>query len=812
MQHQTPTRNKPASLGMMWLLLMAGIGGAYLLLPLQTAHAATPVVSLWTITSGVKTPATSGEVASTLVITGSGFGPGKAITITSPVGSTNVPWLRQQPCTILNGGEGTVDSLVAEGCLITAASGDFQVSVAIPALPGGQETIAVSDGSAMVSSTFIITPSVVVAFAGNNFGFPEESINPSIAVAGFGSGESVTVATMMWTKASFSCTTGSLGSCAMSAATSVADTTGGSKTITATGAASGLVATTTYTINPWAAFYDSVAGRTSFSFIGTAPTALFVEAHGLSAGTIAANSITIGGVSTAHAAVTIGSNGGFGGRGGQLVISPTANVPFGSISVVIKGTTFRYASGNIALGAGVWGGALISSTLGSVTSTAVVVTDKSSYMPGTGFAASTTSPVPAQDQVGLFGYGFIPAGGAITISNGGSFLGTVTYNTGAVGACNNTCDANGAVFATAALGDTPWSSASSPTVAAEYTAITIQAPSSPANILSPSFSITPWIQSPASTKVDYTTSAETVTAHGFSNTETLSLRIGGSHMVSGGACITAASGMCTTTPGQVPDIAGGAQTILVAGALSGLLATQSVNYYPTADFDSGQTLSVNIGGPGQVTTVRTGNGYGIHGLAANTSYNVVWDAVSGSITVGTFTSTVTGGIPVPGVQFVIPSGPAGIHILDIQTSSGASVLYAGQVFNEVTPTEAPFSGTYTTAFGDMLFAEVAIDSTTTSISCSPAILSVGSTSTCTATVTDTSSGTPTTPSGMVTFSASKAGSFSSTTCNLSGSGAKATCAVTFMPTRVGLYQIVAAYAGDASHARSSAHRFLLAKS
>lgn len=712
-----------------------------------------------------------------------------------------------------------VDSLIAPsggaGCLTTAASGDFQVSVEVPALPGGHETIAVSDGSATVSSAFTITPSVRVTYTGNNFGFPEESITPSIAIAGFGSGESVTISTTMWTTTSFGCTTGSTlgtyGQCTTGAATGVADTTGGSKTITATGATSGLVATTTYEVNPWVAFYNSPTGRISYSFLGFAPTSLFVEAHGLAAGTLAANSITIGGVSTNHAAVTIGSNGEFGSAGAQLVVSPTANVPFGSVGVVIIGTTFSYASGNIALGSGTWGGALVSSIRGSTSSTGVLGTDKFAYAPGTGFAVSTTSPAPAQNQVGFFGYGFVVTGGAISISNGGSGLETVTYNNGGAGTCSSTCDANGAVFATAALGDTAWSSAGTPTVAASYTATTAQAPSGPANILSPSFGITPWIQRPASTKVDYTTSTEAMTAHGFSNSETLNLRIGGSSMASGGTCTTSTAGTCTTTAGLVPDLGGGTQSISVVGTLSGVSATGSVTYYPIADFASGQTLSINSGGPGQITIIRTGSGYGVHGLTANTAYNVVWNAISGSITVGTFTSTATGGIPVPGVQFAIPSGSAGIHILDLQTSSGASVLYAGQVLNEATPTEAPFSGTYTTAYGDMLFYEVALDSTITSVSCAPAIVTAGSSSTCTATVTDTSSGTPITPSGTVAFSASKAGIFSSATCNLSGSGTTATCAVTFTPAKAGLYKIVASYAGDAGHLGSSAHQFLLVK-
>src|SRR5208282_6074508 len=104
---------------------------------------------------------------------------------------------------------------------------------------------------------------------------------------------------------------------------------------------------------------------------------IIVEAHGLPAAAIGANTITIGGVASAHAAVTPGTAGTIYG----LVVSPSANVPYGLVSVVIGGVTFNYATGNIALGtvtSGVvvtantnapWGGALISSIIGSGTTT-----------------------------------------------------------------------------------------------------------------------------------------------------------------------------------------------------------------------------------------------------------------------------------------------------------------------------------------------------------------------------------------------------------------------------------------------------------
>jgi len=614
-----------------------------------------------------------------------------------------------------------VDSLVVAGKLTTTASGTFQVEVLVPNLPGGAQTITVSDGVNTGTASFAITPKVAVTFGGNNFGYPEESITPTVTFTGFGSGESVSAATTMWATTTYGCTTGAalgtFGTCAASSGTSVADITGGAKTITATGATSGLTATTTYTVNPWAAFYNSQGGTTSFSFTGSAPTSLLIEVHGLAAGTIAANSITIGGVSTNHQSLVIGATGAYGGAGNFLVVSPTANVPFGPASVVIQGTTFSYAAGNIARGTGTWGGVVISSivTTNGV-GTGVVTTDASSYKPGTGFTSTaTTTTAPQQNQIGVFGYGFVNAG-AITIT---ASAGLSVTNVLAAGNANTV----GAFFATYTLGDTPWSTVSTPTTPATYTLTTSEAAgATPANVLSPTFGITAWVQTPVATSVDYTTNTEAITAHGFSATETLTLTIGGSAMVSGGTCTTT-TGTCSTVAGQVPDIAGGAQNAVVTGALSGVVVTSTgaITYHPlVGPTTAGQALSINSGGAGQTSVLRTGVGYGVHGLLANTVYNIVWNAISGSSIVGTFTSTATGGVPIPGTQFTVPSDSSGLHIVVIQTAAGASAIFGSLLLGQTVPSETPFSSADTTGFGDLLFNNIAL------LQAAPSVAVIGS--------------------------------------------------------------------------------------
>ena len=101
------------------------------------------------------------------------------------------------------------------------------------------------------------------------------------------------------------------------------------------------------------------------------------------------------------------------------------------------------------------------------------------------------------------------------------------------------------------------------------------------------------------------------------------------------------------------------------------------------------------------------------------------------------------------------------------------------------------------------------DSTTTSVACSPSTIVAGHSTTCTATVTDTASGAQTPPTGTVSFSSAPGpGSFTGSPCTLSGSGASASCSVTYTPggtagTPVRTDAITATSSGDSTHAGSN---------
>ncbi len=95
--------------------------------------------------------------------------------------------------------------------------------------------------------------------------------------------------------------------------------------------------------------------------------------------------------------------------------------------------------------------------------------------------------------------------------------------------------------------------------------------------------------------------------------------------------------------------------------------------------------------------------------------------------------------------------------------------------------------------------------TTLGISCSPSSQTVGSSTTCTATVTDTSS-SATTPTGTVSFSTNSTGTFSAATCTLTpGASGVSSCSITYTPSAVGsgAHLITASYSSDSTHATSS---------
>ncbi len=151
-------------------------------------------------------------------------------------------------------------------------------------------------------------------------------------------------------------------------------------------------------------------------------------------------------------------------------------------------------------------------------------------------------------------------------------------------------------------------------------------------------------------------------------------------------------------------------------------------------------------------------------------------------------------------------------------SSASCTLSSGSCEVTYTPIEIG-SGTHdlTASYrGDSTFdpsdnaiaIEVDPRNTATSIDCSPTEVQVGDTTTCTATVTDTDSGTPSSPTGTVTFQSSDStGTYDQNPCTLSpvpGRGDSSSCSVTYTPSAEGsqTVDISASYSGDPTHASS----------
>jgi sugar lactone lactonase YvrE len=146
------------------------------------------------------------------------------------------------------------------------------------------------------------------------------------------------------------------------------------------------------------------------------------------------------------------------------------------------------------------------------------------------------------------------------------------------------------------------------------------------------------------------------------------------------------------------------------------------------------------------------------------------------------------------------TGPAigsdfnGLEGLGVDSSGNVYVADTGN--DDIEELYAPFPGSTTPG----------MDPTSTSVNCSPTSVAVQAASTCTATVTDTATSGPSTPTGSVSFSAAPStGTFGgSGTCSLSETGTTGvgSCQVSFMPSVAGSYTITGGYLGDSTHQAS----------
>src|SRR6266498_3301133 len=213
-------------------------------------------------------------------------------------------------------------------------------------------------------------------------------------------------------------------------------------------------------------------------------------------------------------------------------------------------------------------------------------------------------------------------------------------------------------------------------------------------------------------------------------------------------------------------------------------------------------------------TIAIGNNAGGGALSGTTTAN----AVNG---VATFSNL---SINAAGTGYTLAASSAGLtgatsSSFDATSCTLAPTGNAGQSSCQTTYTpSSAATHTITATYGgdgnhngssDPQSLTVSKRATTTSISCSPSPVTVGQPTTCTATVTDTSSGSTSKPTGTVSnWSSDRTGTFTATSCSLSGTGSSATCSVAFTPSQGNTHKISASYGGDGEH-NTSAGNFSL---
>ena len=249
---------------------------------------------------------------------------------------------------------------------------------------------------------------------------------------------------------------------------------------------------------------------------------------------------------------------------------------------------------------------------------------------------------------------------------------------------------------------------------------------------------------------------------------------GGGYFGGGGG----ASGVGFTTYALGGGGGGGAGSSFVeAGALNAAFAVASVGAEVIVTFNPTTVAASCTTNPDSVnaSTTCTATVSNVDsGDAVAATGTVSWsDAQNGSAS--PTSCTLSGGTC--SVSFTPAAGSEGVHHL--------TASYGGDSAHSASSTTTAVTASKRTD--------------TTGVACAPATI-IGVATSCTATVTDASSGTAITPNGTMTWT-SAAGTFSPTTCGLSAG----VCSTAFTPSagHVGSETVNAAYGGDTDHLISS---------
>ena len=175
---------------------------------------------------------------------------------------------------------------------------------------------------------------------------------------------------------------------------------------------------------------------------------------------------------------------------------------------------------------------------------------------------------------------------------------------------------------------------------------------------------------------------------------------------------------------------------------------------------------------------------------------------------GILTIEVQGTTPGTGFDRLTAFGPATLAgELHVITTGFTPVL--GDVFTFVSASSrtgtfgtVDFTGaTYDLSYGASGATLVAKRATTTDVACLPGAPAVSQATNCTATITDVDAGSPSAPTGDVSFDNVGTGAFGSGgVCTLASVSATASsCSLTYTPTTGGTHHVSAQYEGDSTH-------------
>lgn len=265
------------------------------------------------------------------------------------------------------------------------------------------------------------------------------------------------------------------------------------------------------------------------------------------------------------------------------------------------------------------------------------------------------------------------------------------------------------------------------------------------------------------------------------------------------------SGSCTLQPTGANSTLSCAVTFTSSAAS---LYTISTTYSGDGTYssDTASTTVAVVGDHASSEVVKCAPAHVVVGRATKCTATVK-DAVKGTKVTPTGTvsfSSTGGGSLSDQAQCVL--------VRTSSTSARCSLIYTPSAVGSGTHTvTATYSGdgTYMPVTASATVS-VGLRSASTGLVCSPTKVAIGRTTTCAATVTDTSTGTKQAPTGTASFSTNSQGSFSNgATCTLvEASNSSAKCSLVYSPTAPGTQTITAKYNGDTTHLASDASKTL----